>query len=128
MEKGTKGEGAPRGQDESATGRNEAATARRAARRSPRPTAARWGPRAAPAAGSPRTMFFRRYRFSVFILPAVFAVLGSSCFCCTIIISLPLFLLFCCKSMFTKPKYRIVLTCNLFSTKILKIPSKSLTR
>jgi hypothetical protein len=75
MEKGTKGEGAPRGQDESATGRNEAAAARRAARRSPRPKAARWGPRAAPAAGSPRTMFFRRYRFSVFILPAVFAVL-----------------------------------------------------
>jgi hypothetical protein len=29
----------------------------RTARRSPRPTAARWGPRAAPAAGSPCTMF-----------------------------------------------------------------------
>lgn len=75
MEKGTKGEGAPRGQDDSATGRKEAA----AARRSPRPTAARWGPRAAPAAGSPRNMFSGgrgRYRFSVFILAAVFAVLG----------------------------------------------------
>lgn len=59
--KSGKGGGAPRGQDDSATGREEAAAARTDARSSPRPTAARWGLGAAPVAGRRRTMFGRWY-------------------------------------------------------------------
>jgi hypothetical protein len=70
--RGGEGEGAPRGQDDSAAGRKVAVAARR---RSARPTPARRGPwAAAAAAGGPRAMSdvcpLRRCRFSD-LVPAV---------------------------------------------------------